>query len=562
MKRLLSCLLVLAMVFSMGIISATAEGEPTTIVIYDAAANVSGEQMGWFAKVVKDKFNIVLDIVAPQVDGQDVFATRAADGYLGDIVLVDKSQFPDLVATSLVRDISDKIVDCENLMRFKDQIDHYNKGLTGEDGKYYGIPTEMTDTSPTTLTDNVIYSSPMLRWDLYKEIGSPEIKDLDGLLDALVKIHEIHPTNETNDPAYPFTLWKDWDNNDDMMGPANVVQLTTWYGEKVKRSAILKKDNTFTTIYDRDAAYYKITKFLNKAKQLGLVDPDSGLQDWNQVCAKMVALQVDMMWYSWSVGFTNVGENLTSGKSFIFIPIADQTYYADTDAYYGTARMFGVGSNVEGEKYDLIMNFLDWYASPEGMTYQHVGLEGLTYKVNEDGTFTQLSDSALANNEDVPDQYVGEDGIKGYNDGYNAINQWIGGSVCVNPNNGERFATKFWSSYKAAELEKDLAKREWQQVFGAEDPVDYITKHNMLQASPSVGFAAPTDEGEIETLRNQLKTTLCDYTWKAIFAETDEEFEALWDEMIDALNGFEYEKLYEYDVNVYQEEVAMKAAVQ
>ena len=102
MKRLLSCLLVLAMVFSMGIIGATAEGEPTTIVIYDAAANVSGEQMGWFAKVVKDKFNIVLDIVAPQVDGQDVFATRAADGYLGDIVLVDKSQFPDLVATSLV----------------------------------------------------------------------------------------------------------------------------------------------------------------------------------------------------------------------------------------------------------------------------------------------------------------------------------------------------------------------------------------------------------------------------------------------------------------------------
>ena len=561
MKRLLAFLLVMAMICSMGIISATAEGEaPTTIVIYDAAANVSGEQMGWFAKVVKDKFNIVLDIVAPQVDGQDLYATRAADGFLGDIVLVDKSQFPDLVATNLVRDISDKLPECKNLMKFKDQIDYYNKNLTGEEGKYYGIPTEMTDTSATTLTDNVIYSSPMLRWDLYTEIGRPEIKDLDGLLEVLEKIHEVHPTNASGDPAYPFTLWKDWDNNDDMMGPANVVQLTTWYGEKVKRSAILKKDDTFAPIYDRDSAYYKITKFLNKAYQKGLVDPDSGVQDWNTVCAKMIALQVDMMWYSWSVGFTNVGENLTNGSSFIFIPIADQTYYADSDAYYGTARMFGVGSTVEGEKYDLIMNFLDWYASAEGMTYQHVGLEGLNYSVNEDGTYTQLSDSALANNEPVPEQYVGEDGIVGYNDGYNTINQWIGSSLCMNENTGERFATKFWASYKAAELEKDKAKREWQPVFDAENPVDYITKHNMLKASPSVGFAAPTDEGEIEALRNQLKGTLCEYTWNAIFAANDEEFEKLWDDMIQDMNGFEYEKLYDHDVSVYQQEVEMKAA--
>ena len=535
--------------------------EPIVITVYDAAANVHGEQKGWFAKVIKDRFNIVLDIIAPQVAGQEIFATRAEDGDLGDIILVDKSQFPDLVNTGLVKDISDTIVNCENLMKFKDQIDHYNKGLTGEDGKYYGIPTEMTDTSATTLTDNVIYSSPMLRWDLYKAVGCPEIKNLDDLLDVLAKIHEIHMTNDAGDKAYPFTLWADWDNNDDMMGPANVVQLTTWYGEKVKRAAILKKDNTFTKIYDRDAAYYKITKFLNKANQMGLVDPESGEQDWNRVCAKMTALQVDMMWYSWSVGFTNVGENRTSGRSFIFIPIADQTYYADTDAYYGTARMFGVGSKVSDEKYDIIMKFLDWYAGPEGMTFQHVGIEGLNYTVNEDGTFTQLSDSALANNEPVPEAYVGEDGIVGYNDGYNAINQWIGSSLCINPNNGERFASKFWSSYIAAELEVDTAKREWQEVFGAKDPVDYISKHNMLQASPSAGFAPDKDTPEMEVLRNQLKGTLCEYTWKAIFAKSDDEFEQLWDAMIEELTGFEYDKLYEYDVNMYQKEVDMKNEV-
>ena len=278
MKRFLSILLALALLMSLVSVSAVAEGEKEllTIDIYDAAANYHGIQKGWFGKVVKDKFNLELNIIAPQVAGQELFATRAEEGNLGDIVVVDKKDFSDLLQAGLVRDISDKIVGCENIMKFKTQIDVYNKGLTGEEGKYYGIPSEMTDTSPTDLTDDVIYSSPMLRWDLYKQIGMPEIKDLDGLLDALAKIHEIHPKNDDGDPAYPFTLWADWDGNDNMIGIANVVQLTTWYGEKIKQSAILKPDNTFSPIYDRANAYYKITKWLNKAYQMGLVDPESG----------------------------------------------------------------------------------------------------------------------------------------------------------------------------------------------------------------------------------------------------------------------------------------------
>ena len=46
-----------------------------------------------------------------------------------------------------------------------------------------------------------------------------------------------------------------------MMGIANVVQLTTWYGEKIKQSVIVKPDDTFTDILDKNASYYKITNF-------------------------------------------------------------------------------------------------------------------------------------------------------------------------------------------------------------------------------------------------------------------------------------------------------------
>ena len=555
MKRFMSVLLVLAMVLSMGLFSAVAEEAPLVIDVYDAAANYNGTQSGWFAKVIKDRFNIELNIIAPQVVGNEVFATRAQSGNLGDLIVVDKKDFSDLLDAGLVRDISDKLPECGNIMKFKTQIDAYNKGLTGEDGVYYGIPSEMTDTSPTSITDDVIYSSPMLRWDLYTEVGRPELKNLDDLLDCLKAIHEIHPTNEEGDPAYPFTLWRDWDGNDNMIGIANVVQLTTWYGEKLKQSAILKPDNTFTTVYDRDAAYYKITKFLNKAYQMGIVDPESGEQPWDDVANKLSTGRADLMWYSWQTGFWNSVDRLNAGTGFIFIPVEDMYFYADADRYFGSDRMFGIGSQVEGEKYDRIMEFLDWYASPEGASFQHCGIEGLNYIIGEDGKYVPYKDNALMDNLPVPEEY----GEGGYNDGNNQINQWIVSALCVNDITGERFAQKYWQSYK--DMTMTDMKREWQETFDAEDSVDYMKKNNQLLASPSVDFTPRPDDNDIAALRVDVNTQLCAYTWNLIFCETDDEFEAMWDEMIEQLNGFGYEQLYAFDCETYQPEVDAKLAV-
>ena len=557
MKKLVSLLLALALVLSLVSVSAMAEGqELLTIDVYDDAANYNGIQTGWFAKVIKDRFNIELNIIASQVVGNTIYATRSEEGNLGDIIIVDKAKFPEIVEAGLARDISDKLPACENIMQFKTQIDVYNKGLTGEDGKYYGIPTEMTDTAPDTLTDDVIYSSPMLRWDLYKEIGAPKLENLDDLLAALEKIHEIHPTNDDGDPAYPFTLWADWDGNDNMIGIANVVQLTTWYGEKLKGSAMLKPDYTFSPLYDRANAYYTITKFLNKAYQKGLVDPDSGTQNWDNVSAKLSSGRADVMWYSWQVGFWNSVDRLNAGNAFIFIPVGDQNYYADADRYYGSDRMFGIGAGVEGEKYDRIMAFLDWYASPEGVTFQHDGIEGLNYIV-ENGKFVPYKDNALMDNLPVPDEFGGG----GYSDGNNAINQWIVSSICVNPITGERFAQKYWQSYK--DMTMTEMKKEWQAMFDAEDPVDWMKKNGKLLASPSVDFTPAADNNDIIALRSEINAKLCEYTWNLIMScDTDDAFEAMWDEMVAELDGLGYNDLFEYDCGVWQPEVdAKKAAI-
>lgn len=529
------------------------DNAPMTLEIYDVAANYQGMQTGWFAKVVKDRFNIELNIIAPQVAGDSIYQLRASSGNLGDIVLLDATQFQDCLQAGLIKDISDKIKDSPNLMKFDTQIKALNESLPGNSaGKYYGIPTEMMDTSPTSFTQERIYSLPQFRWDLYNKIGAPEIKDLDGLIDAFVQLRKVHPTNEKGDPAYPLSLWPDWDGGDGMIGIANVVQLTTWYGDKIKGSAVLTPDNKFYPLTNKDGSYYKILHFLNKAKRAGVVDPDSGTQDWNSVCAKISNGQIDFIWYTWEIGFWNTSARLADGTAFCFIPVQDQIYYTDSDAYFGSGRVFGVGSKVDDAKYARIMKFLDWYASPEGAQFQHDGIEGFNYKKLADGRLEQMNDNALMDNLPVPAEFGGG----GYSDGNNAINQWIVNSMCTNPLTGEIYSTQYWSTYK----EKNMTqmRKDWEKKFDAKDATDWMTRNKRITISPSVAVALPSDSADISVIRNSVNKAVCDASWRMIFAKNDAEFDKMWDEMTQEVKGFGFDELYKFDTEKHQIEVDAK----
>jgi len=532
----------------------TAQEKPMRIEVFDVAANYQGVQSGWFAKVVKDRFNLELSILAPQVSGDQLYQTRTADGNLGDLVLLDAGQFQDCVKAGLLKDVAADIYSYENLKTYKQQIDTLNAGLPDNDGKLYGIPTEMVNTSPTSYTQDVIYSSPMLRWDLYKEIGSPDIQDLDGLLDALEEMMKVNPTNDAGEKTYGMSLWPDWDNNDNMIGIANAVQLTTWYGEKIKQSVILKPDGSFIPLTDKNGSYYKMMKFLFDAYQRGLVDPDSATQKWDDACTKMKDGRVFLMWYSWQVGFWNNAERLKNGSAFIFIPVKDQTYYQDADSFFGSGRVFAVGAGVDDTKYKKIMEFLDWYASPEGVMYQHNGLEGFNYEVR-DGRYYKINDDALMTNMDVPEEFGGGK----YADGNNQINQWIVSANSTNPLTGERYASTQWATYK--EATEGQMKEEWRQRFDAQEPSDYMKKNNVLLISPNVSVALPTDNNDISDIRNRCKGVVKEFSWKMIYAKDEAEFNSLWDEMTKMVNDMGFESLMEYDIETYTIELKAKQAV-
>ena len=109
-KKVVSSMLVLSMTFSVlaggGMSASASEGEEKypeflTIDVFDSVSNYQGLQSGWFAELVKEKFNMELNLISPNVagGGDTLYQTRSANGNLGDVIItkLDNSRLKDLV---------------------------------------------------------------------------------------------------------------------------------------------------------------------------------------------------------------------------------------------------------------------------------------------------------------------------------------------------------------------------------------------------------------------------------------------------------------------------------
>lgn len=182
-----------------------------TVDVFDSMANYQGIQSGWFAKIVKDKFNMELNIIAPNVagGGDTLFQTRSAAGDLGDLIITGcgNGRLQNLVTAGLVIDMTDYLKDAENVHRYDSAIETTSQ-LVEEDG-IWAIPSESSSNSPTTSSEGLEPNyGAYLRWDAYKAAGYPELNTLEDLLPALQKMQEAVPTSDSGNRLMPFPCLK------------------------------------------------------------------------------------------------------------------------------------------------------------------------------------------------------------------------------------------------------------------------------------------------------------------------------------------------------------------
>jgi len=493
-----------------------------------------------------------LNIIAPQISGDQTYQSRAAAGDLGDVCIIDNAQWVDCVKSGLVVALDDWFAKCPNLNKYIKHFQGFCSSFTVCNGKVFGMPDFEADTSPTTYSDFVPYSTPIMYWPWYKEIGMPDIKDMNGLLDAVEAMYKAHPTTKDGKKTIPITIWKDWDTN--YMEAA--CWIGQWYGyqcDNTCSSVQLGSDGTILPLTDDASSYKKALQFLFNANQRGLLDPDGNSQQWMDVNAKYTNGQVILLWYSWSRGFYNSTDKAALGDGWITIPVADLNISQPGDPYYGQSRVWCLGAKAKNPA--RAMEFVDWLSSAEGMRYVNDGIKDFVYELSADKKtfqYTKLGWNAFTTNAQVPAEYGGGK----YQDGISAINTCVMGDLTVDPDTGVFYRTDHWPA--EIEKNKNTLTNEWAAKFGAANPTEYFLKNKTMTVTPQINADIGLDSSDIQTIRSQCAQIVKDTSWQMCYAKDQAAFDKLWSDMKTQLNGLGWDQLVAADTAKSQKKVELR----
>lgn len=519
--------------------------------VFDSPANYQGIQSGWFAKIVKDRFNMELNIIAPNVagGGDTLYEIRSAAGDLGDLIILDSSsgKLQDAVTAGILMDMSE-LLEGKDIMQYEMAIKALNEGV-GDDNSIYAIPSSVSNNTPLTSSEALELSyGTYVRWDLYEQLGYPKMETLEDLLPVLDQMQELEPYSDSGKPTYAFSFFKDWDGN--LMNAAK--QPACLYGYDESGFVLARADGTdYQSIIDSNSLYVRSLKLFFEANQLGLVDPESPIQNYETVFQKYVDGQILFSIWPWlGQSAYNTLSNKEQGKGFMLAPVEDMEIYSYGCIPEGNQKtVIGIGSNAEDPQ--RLADFIDWLYSPEGimmngaqMSGGTAGPEGLTWEMTEAGpVLTEFGIQALMNGEaQVPEEWGG--GI--WSEGGSALN-YKPVTQCELSPDGYAYAFELWDSVR--DMEATVLDLAWREYMQADSTMDYLEQHGMIVVAAGHPGSIATESTDISTMRSQCRTIIVDYSWQMIFAESEEEFYRLLNEMQTKAVSLGYNTVYKLDLN-------------
>lgn len=527
--------------------------------VFDSLANYQGIQSGWFAKIVEDKFNMKLNIIAPNVSGggDSLYQNRVASGKLGDLIICKgtDNNLQNLVDADLIQDIS-PYLEGTDLMKYEKAILSLNESLEGD--AIYGIPSVVSSEScmePSDATNPTF--GPYLRYDIYGELGYPEIKNLDDLLTVLKEMQKLHPVSENGNKTYAFSFFKDWDGN--MMVAAK--QPACFYGYDEEGFVLAKADGSdYQDIADENSLYQKILRLYFEANQLGLVDPDSITQNYSDVFQKYE--QGDILYSPWpwlGKSAYNTLENRENGKGFMFVPIKDMEILSIGCNPYGDwTSVIAIGADAKDP--ERLADFINWLYTSEGIYANAAskmngtaGPEGLCWENTEKGpVFTEIGLDVIQNGDvKIPEEWgsgTWKSGISQLN--INTV------SLTDKDENENPYSYTLWEEFR--KLEDTKLEQLWREQMDAESPMDYLRKNDKLLVSPGTVYPVAEETNEILAIRSQCKKVIVDTSWKMVFAKDEQEFDRLQKEMKEKLDSLGYESVLEHDMNYAKKKIEEK----
>ncbi len=518
--------------------------ETVTITIYSQVANYSGEQKGWIADVLLDKFNVVVNIE----NDSTLLTTMLQTGEFSDIVIWgSESEDYDTAVDSgyLLNWNKDNLLSTYGSYMEENMADALAANAEYNDGTVYGF-TGSIALEGSSNSDGLIYTWDT-RWDLYEEIGMPDINDLDDYIDMMKAFKEIEPTDDNGNPTYALSMWTSWDGNMVMYVKAFA---TAYYG--YDEWGIGLYDVNTGTVYgalddSEGAPYYTVLKWMNELYREGLIDPNSASQEYDQYAEKMAAGGAFFSIFKYAgQDVYNTEEHVSENKVMMSLIPNDATPIIYELSTSGTGYDWTISATTEYP--ELCMEIIDWLSTPEGALTYWYGPRGENWDVDEDGNL-YLTDFGYECQQDKRGTEMSETGHEGtYNDGSFQINSniWATSSLITGDPNGQSFLWNYWDSMQ---LDASCdAEQSWRDYTGETLAINYLLNCENAVIAPAIStsFSNPSKTSDLYTSWSQVTSVIVDGSWNCIYAESEEEFEELWAKMVADANSYGYQECLEF----------------
>ena len=561
-KKLVSMLLVSSMVVgSTAVLSGcgSKKDEVITLDVYSQLANYSGMQTGWIADILEEKFKVKLNIIP---EGSGVYETRMESGNLGDIVVWanDSDKYPSAVKAGLLYDWNEDDLVGEFGPYIKENMQdalRKNQELTstiteGASDTLYGFGHNVATSSEDH--ESFFYTWD-IRWDLYKELGYPEINNLEDYEQLLKDMVRLCPKDDSGNKTYAVSLWTEWD---DAMVMYVKSMATAYYGyDELGIGLYDTQTGEYHDALEENGPYLTMLKFFNNLYQDGLVDPDSMTQTYDKMIEKVQngGTMFSIFNYFGYIAY-NKPAHTKEGKGMFPMKPKEATPIVYGMNTAGGDRVWTIGA--KSEYPELCMEVINYFCTPEGrMTMDH-GPKGVTWDYDEEGNtyFTELGATCNKNKKTkMGDPYKGS-----FQDGTLQIVNTTWSIDASNPDsNGETYNHENWKS-NITEAKSDI-EQDWRDKTNAKSINEYMENSGEFVVAPGTSFSKSQKENEFKTTWSQVTDELKNGSWRAMYAESDKEYDKIVADMIKKCNSYGYDECVSWSKNEASRRKSLEDAI-
>lgn len=515
--------------------AAPAEKEKVTLKIFASAVATDitpGVQSDPVSKEIENKTGVIMDINS--ADGTD-YSTKLA-------ALIASSDLPDIFfipgtgEQSIVMN-SNSAYDCTELIKTngKDMLAlpivnasiEYSKKYLGNGKLLFLNLMNGGQGAPTYPT-----VAPQLRWDLYKQMGYPKCDTWDELLNVLADMQKKFPTASNGKKTYGMSFFTDWGDWGILYG-----QMMLGY-EPIVGSGMALDLNDYSKLMpnltDKNSTYWQMAKIYNKAKQMGILDPDSVTQKYDQYIAKAKSGQSLFIISGWD-------RDVYPGKpeeGFMGVPIInDGKFVAAAESTMGERRYC---ISAKSKYPDRAIDLFNYICTVDGAKTIINGVKGQSWdSVNGVDTYKPEVEAAFLTNKSNDLAWKKQTGI-------NIYGLFCGLAGTYKDDAGVYMDIRNSEEFQAKQASSSPKLQDFMKHYNVKTPGEPWFKVKNWVYNAVYGGALPVLPDDLKMINDKINNYKNTNVYKVILAKDDAEFSKMQDSFIKDLLDMGAQKVMDW----------------